>query len=218
MCFSATASFVTAGVTGAIGLAALSMVRRWNEVPLAAMPILFAVQQSIEGLLWLTLPAAPDGRFATGLMLLFLFFAEAFWPVYMPLTVLLIEPNERRRRTMLGLLTLGVGVAVFLLWNTLDYPHSAAILDGHVVYGVQYRLSPIFGLAYLAATSLPLLLSSRRTIVGLGAIILVGCPIAYSFYWESFESVWCFFAAAASVVILGYFERARRQHVVSVTA
>ena len=31
------------------------------------------------------------------------------------------------------------------------------------------------------------------------------------FYWEAFVSIWCFFAAAASVVILCHFEWERRQ-------
>jgi hypothetical protein len=61
MCFSAAASFVTAGVTGAIGAVALTRVNEPRELPLAATPILFALQQSIEGLLWLNLPIAPGG-------------------------------------------------------------------------------------------------------------------------------------------------------------
>ena len=66
-------------------------------------------------------------------------------------------------------------------------------------------------MAYLAATGLPLLLSSQRTVVVLGAIVLAGLVIAYAFYWEAFVSVWCFFAAAASVVILCHLEWSRRQ-------
>jgi hypothetical protein len=38
----------------------------------------------------------------------------------------------------------------------------------------------------------------------------VGSIVAYAFYWEAFLSVWCFFAAAGSVVILAHFEHARR--------
>ncbi len=66
--------------------------------------------------------------------------------------------------------------------------------------------------AYLVATGVSGLLSSRRTLVVLGAIILVGSAVAYAFYWEAFVSVWCFFAAAASAVILCHFEWSRRHH------
>jgi hypothetical protein len=37
----------------------------------------------------------------------------------------------------------------------------------------------------------------------------VGSVISYVFYWEAFSSVWCFFAAAASAVIVFHFERVR---------
>jgi hypothetical protein len=49
-------------------------------------------------------------------------------------------------------------------------------------------------------------------VVVLGAVIFVGIVVAYAFYWEAFVSVSCFFAAAASVVILCHFEWSRRQH------
>ena len=55
MCFSAPASFVAAAVTGAVGVAAMMRVHRREELPLAAMPLFFAVQQAIEGFLWLSL-------------------------------------------------------------------------------------------------------------------------------------------------------------------
>ena len=66
-------------------------------------------------------------------------------------------------------------------------------------------------LGYLAATGLPLMLSSQRTVALLGTIVLIGSAIAFVAYWEAFVSVWCFFAAAASVVVLGHFEWARQR-------
>ena len=77
-------------------------------------------------------------------------------------------------------------------------------------YGTGYRQPDAVGAVYLAATGLPLLLSSQRTVVVLGAIILAGLIVAYALYWEAFISVWCFFAAIASVAILYHFECSRR--------
>ncbi len=211
MCFSAVASFVTAGVTGAIGIASLTRVNEPRELPLAATPLLFAVQQGIEGLLWLELPSAPSAPASANLALLFLFFAEAFWPVYAPMTVWLIEPSEKRRRLMLPWLAVGAAVAAYLFWWILARPHGAYILDDHIVYVTDHLPLAAVAPAYLAASALPLMLSSRRTVVVLGAIVLVGCAIAYAFYWEAFVSVWCFFAAAASMVVLFHFAWERRQ-------
>ncbi len=210
MCFSASASFVTAGMTGAIGIVALTRVKGPREIPFAAVPLLFAVQQCIEGLLWLSLPQAPDSSLSAALTILYLFFAEAFWPLYAPFAVWLIEPNESRRRFMVVCLGIGVGVGVYLLWWIVGQPHFATISGDHVVYVTEYRHSDLVGAAYLAATSLPLLLSSQRSVVVLGAIVLAGLIVAYAFYWEAFVSVWCFFAAAASVAILAHFEWSRR--------
>jgi len=55
------------------------------------------------------------------------------------------------------------------------------------------------------------MLSSWRTVAMPGAIVMAGCITAYILYWEAFASVWCFFAAGASVVILGHFEQSRRR-------
>ena len=210
MCFSAPASFVTAGITGAIGIGALTRANEPRELPLAATPLLFAIQQGIEGLLWLNLPVAPDGALSAGLTLLYLFFAEAFWPLYTPFAIWLIEPNQRRRLFMAICMGVGAGVGAYLLWWVLGHPHLATILDGHIVYVTEHRQSNAVGIAYLAATGLPLLLSSQRSVVVLGAIVLAGVVVAYAFYWEAFVSVWCFFAAAASVAILCHFEWSRR--------
>jgi hypothetical protein len=214
MCFSATASFVTAGITGVIGIVSLTRARP-REWPLAATPLLFAAQQGVEGLLWLVLPlapeGAPEGALARGLTFAFLLFAEMLWPVYAPVAVLLIEPDAWRRRLMLLCLALGAGVAGYLGWRVLLGPHGAAIMDDHIVYVTAYRHSDAVGLAYLAATALPLLLSSRRTVAVVGGIVLVGSAVAYATYWEAFVSVWCFFAAAASAVILCHFVWLRRQ-------
>ena len=210
MCFSPTASFVTAGLTAVVGAFALSRVNEPRELPLAATPLLFALQQTIEGLLWLDRPMAPEGSVATGLVGLFLFFAEVFWPVYAPLAVWLIEPNAARRRLMLLCLAAGVGVSGYLLQWILTHPHSAIVRDGHIVYVTAFRPSAAVAVAYLAATGLPLALSTRRAVVALGAVVLIGTVVAFAFYWEAFVSVWCFFAAAASLVILSHFEWSRR--------
>lgn len=210
MCFSAPASFVTAGIAGAVGIVALTRVNEPRELPLAATPLLFALQQGVEGLLWLNLPLTRDGSLATALTVLYLFFAEAFWPLYAPIAVWLIEPNQRRRLLMVVCMGAGAGVGAYLLWWILGHQHLATILDGHIVYVTEYRHSDAVGVAYLAATGLPLLLSSQRTVVVLGTIVLAGVVAAYVFYWDAFISVWCFFAAAASVTILCHFEWSRR--------
>ncbi len=80
MCFSATASFAAAGFTGIVGIVTVARMADRREGALAAMPLLFAAQQTVEGLMWLNLmPAAT--ALVPALTMAFLFLAEPFWPV-----------------------------------------------------------------------------------------------------------------------------------------
>jgi len=206
MCFSATASFVAAGATALIGGATLYRVDRPRALLLASMPIVFAVQQGIEGALWLTLPVSASSVLVSNLSFLFLFFAYVFWPIYVPITILLLEPTRRLRRSLLLCLVIGLALGAHLFWWLLTHRHAASIQEHHIVYETGYRATVPVALAYLSATGLPLVLSSRRWVLSLGVVILVGSIVAYLFYWDAFVSVWCFVAAAASAVIFGHFQ------------
>jgi len=209
MCFSATASFTAAGVTGAIGLVCLTRVNRPRESLLAATPLLFALQQAIEGALWLVLPDAPHGPAAQGLTVLYLILAQVFWPLYAPVAVILTEVDRSRRRAMLAALAIGAAVSAYLLWRLIAGPHGAVLMDDHIVYVTRRRHTRLVALAYLTATCAPLLLSSLKSVVALGAVVMVGSVVAYVAYWHAFQSVWCFFAAAGSLLLLAHFQFVR---------
>jgi len=210
MCFSATASFVACAVTGAVGLITIVRTRSANELPLAAMPLFFAIQQGVEGLLWLTLPIAPEGPDSTLLTQLFLLTATVFWPVFGPIAVLLIEPDAMRRRLLQGCLAIGIGLAGYTLWYGLTTSPSASIASGRIVYTGEPGLSHEIVLLYLLATGVAPLLSSHLIVSLFGTIVVLGTFVTYAFYWEAFISVWCFFAAIGSAVILAHFETLRR--------
>ena len=211
MCFSATASFVAAGVTGAVGIAALRRAQHPSEWPLAAVPLIFAAQQGVEGLLWLQLPVAPDGPTTTFLTYLFLLFAEVLWPAFAPLACLLIEPNKTRRMAIMACLVTGLAVAANSFVSIFSHPHTANIIGHHVAYVSENEVSYLMGTAYLVATGGVIALSSHRVMIALSAIVIVGAFVSYMLYWESFVSVWCFFAATASIVILAQFEWEHRR-------
>jgi hypothetical protein len=207
MCFSATASFVTVGITGTAGIVCLTRIRGWRELPLASLPLIFAGQQAVEGFLWLALPVDPDGPVSSMLTRVFLLYAKVFWPAFAPIAALLIEPQPRRRRLMAICAAIGAGLAAYFLWSIYTYPHAASIVAGHIVYTGQPQGPAAIGVLYLVATAITPLL---RAILLLGAIVFGGSVFAYFLYWEAFASVWCFFAAAGSGVILVQFERLRR--------
>jgi hypothetical protein len=61
---------------------------------------------------------------------------------------------------------------------------------------------------YLVCTCVPPLLSSSRTLRLFGVIVTIGLAVAMLAFFESLVSVWCFFAALASLTVLVFF-RAR---------
>jgi hypothetical protein len=54
MCFSATASFIAGVSLTGMGIATVKMTQGKAEMPFAMIPLLFGVQQLIEGMLWLS--------------------------------------------------------------------------------------------------------------------------------------------------------------------
>lgn len=208
MCFSPPASFAVAAVSTVIGLAALRHVNHRRDFPLAAVPLIFAIQQMIEGLLWLQLLSHDAGSGVYVLSFIFLIFAEVVWPVYSPLAALLVEPEHRRRRMLAVFAVAGAMLSVYLLAGLLAAPPAAEIRHNSIAYSnevafITWRFAP-----YVLCTCGPLLLSSHRTIQVLGLVVLIGFLVSAYHYAVTFVSVWCFFAAASSALIYFYFRRA----------
>ncbi len=208
MCFSATVSFVAAGLTGAAGAAALSRARGWREAPLAAVPLVFAAQQTAEGFLWLSLSGGPSAA-TPALAFGFLFAAGVAWPVLTPVAVALVEPQPGRRRVAMVCAAIGVGVGGFFLAWLSSHSIFVAAQNGHIVYDTGLPAKNAVAFAYVAATVAPLLISSSRAVNALGVVVAVGYAAAYFSYRDAFVSVWCFFAAAASAAIVWRFVQPR---------
>ena len=121
MCFSATASFSVGALLIGIGALTLKTAKHRREWPLAAIPLLFAIQQLSEGVIWLTFSA--DAPLLNTVMThVYSFFSHVLWPVYVPVAVLLIEPSGRRRRVLLTFVAAGLAVGVYLLYFLVAFP------------------------------------------------------------------------------------------------
>ena len=200
MCFSATASFSAGALLLGIGTLTLKSARRPRELPFAAIPMLFAIQQLVEGVIWLTFRVdAP--LLNTVMTYVYSFFSHVLWPVYVPVAVWLMEPPGWHRRALLAFVAAGAGVGAYLLYMLWEYPVVSRPIGQHVEYVSPHFFAAATMTLYLASTTLSPLLSTHRVVKVFGVLALSSFAAAYYFYATWFISVWCFFAALLSAVV-----------------
>ncbi|HXO44369.1 MAG TPA: DUF6629 family protein [Candidatus Cybelea sp.] len=207
MCFSATANFVGSTVLGAIGVVTLTMVKHRRELLFASLPTLFAIHQFIEGFVWLGLDGKLSSVVTHDMGAAFMLYAQGLLPFLLPLSVLLFEPDGRSRRRMLPFLVLGGGTALYILWALTAYPLQVYVRGNSIVYINQATNNTAVAVLYVIATCGSLFLSEVKPMVLFGAANLVILLVVMEVKRYAFTSLWCAYAAIASVIILAYFWR-----------
>jgi len=82
MCFSAQASFTAAAFIGTIGVVTIARAKKPMRA-LAITPLFFALQQALEGIVWLTMDVGDSTSLLhKASMYTFLVFATMIWPVH----------------------------------------------------------------------------------------------------------------------------------------
>ena len=204
MCFSATASFSAGAFLFGAGTLTLRSARSRRERPFAAIPLLFAVQQLIEGVIWLTFSnEAP--LLNAEMTHAYSFFSHVLWPIYVPVAVLLSEPPGRRRRALLAFVAAGLLVGLYLLTMLVAFPVVSRPTGEHIEYVSPHFFAAVSMTLYLLSTTVSLSLSSHRTVKLFGVLSLLSFGAAYYFYAVWFISVWCFFAALLSAMVCLHF-------------
>jgi len=205
MCFCASGSFAASGALAIAGALTLSIAQR-EERLIAAIPLIFALQQAVEGLQWL-MPHPSTNSLALGYG--FLVFAFLFWPVYLPLATYRIEPDPRRRHILRWFIGIGVLTSLALLWNLLARPLQVLIHPLGILYLIDSPFGWLGALWYLIATCGSLLVSSRRSLRWFGMAGVISAISTAFIFQQTFVSVWCFFGAVLSVFV--YFIVARKR-------
>lgn len=209
MCFSAQASFTAAALLAGAGVAALRHApdRRYRR--LAAIPLLFALQQALEGVVWMSFEwNAPDLRgWATqGYSM----FSHLLWPVYVPWAVRAIEPDPLRRRLLALLGGAGFASATILGAGMAVSPIQVLCTDGHLEYTARHFFLPASLTLYLLATTLSLSISSHRLLRAYGVAAVVAASLAYAVHARWFVSVWCYYAAVLSGLLYAFLRSASK--------
>lgn len=210
MCFSATANFVGSGVLGAVGVVTFTKVKHRRELLFASLPLLFAVHQFTEGFVWLGLDGTLSPQVAHNMGAAFMLYAQGLLPFLLPLSVLLFEPNAKSRKRMAPFLVLGGGISLYILWALTAFPLEVHVMGSSIVYINQATNNTAVAVLYVIATCGALFFSEIRMMVILGAVNLAILLIVMAVKRYAFTSVWCAYAAVASVIILAYFWKSHK--------
>ena len=205
MCFSATASFVAASVLLCVGIAAISISKSKSHYMLAGIPLLFALQQAFEGIVWITNNNSGHCLFHCMSSHVFLFFAFAVWPIWVPIALFVPEKIKIRRKALIALIGLGVILSAFDIYQLRLYQDNMTIISNHLEYGVGFpeRASMyLYLFVYACTTILPCFISSLKLSNIFGFALLGSLIFTQIFMAKGFTSVWCFFAAILSIIIL----------------
>jgi hypothetical protein len=209
VCFSAEADFVSGAVIGAIGIATLTKVDRPRELPLAVLPLAFALHQIAEGFVWRDLDAG--AAHSAGVpVYLYLAFAWVVLPVFAPFAIMILEPPGRRRRAIGGLVVLGAIAGAYLAAAVVRGDVSAHAVEHTIQYGGAGQYATVATVLYIVATCGAPLLSGFRAIVWFGVANVVAVATFATIQAEGLTSLWCTWAAVVSVLIYLQFVFWRR--------
>ncbi len=211
MCFSAVANFTGSGILGTIGVITLTRVKHRRELLFASLPTLFAVHQFIEGFVWLGLDGVLSPAVTRDMAAAFMLYAQGLLPFLLPLSVMLFEADARCRRRMLPFLVVGTLTALYILWALIAYPTQTFIKANSIVYINPATNNTAVAVLYVIATCGSLLFSKVKDMLIFGLANLAILLVVMVVKRYAFTSLWCAYAAIASVIILAYFWKSHGQ-------
>lgn len=208
MCFSASASFTGSAVIAGVGIATLFQVRHRNAWPLAAIPMLFALHQMLEGLVWLGIDGRLEPPWPHLAGQLYALYAQGLLPMIMPLAVWCWMPAGERRR-ILPFVLAGIALSIYNLWALATLPTDVGQCGHSITYHNARTREMLVALVYIVVTCGALVASRQRWLVIMGLANLVGLSAVALWRIWAFTSVWCFYAAVISIMMYWHFRRAR---------
>lgn len=208
MCFSVEADVVAGLGLLPVAAVALREVRHVRELPFASLPLLFALHQLVEAVVW----AGTEGEVSAGLehaaALAYLIFAFPVLPLLVPVAVLLLEPRGSRLH-MAPFVVLGAVVATYFAVAVLTRPIEVVVHPHALAYVAHLDHAVLWTGLYIVAVIGPSVLSGYRSVVAFGVVNLVGLTIVALVYAQAFASVWCVWAALSSIFIVIHLYRRR---------
>jgi len=214
MCFSAGASFTGGVIISVIGVATVLKVHKPSQIVFASIPLFFGFQQFVEGFVWLILQHPEYAQYKHLATSIYLVMAEVFWPIMVPLAVLCMEKDIKRRNFLWVFLTMGISLSLYYIFCLFTFSVTPQIMGYHIEYKDNFpnSLHLIAFAIYLIASITPLFISSIKRTHLLGILMSLSCLITLIFFTHYLTSVWCFFAALISAVIFWILQDAKKKY------
>lgn len=202
MCFSAEASFTASVFLAAAGSATIRNSHTNAQFFIAVIPILFAIQQFSEGLVWLHLSHdIGSQQLFFNAQVSFLTFAFMVWPIWIPLAMALNETITWRRNCLYVLLLMGFLLSGIFLTYGLHEDVSVRAVNHSLQYTSSFPNQDVLSSLYALIVLIPLFISSFKNVWLFGLLIAISYALAEYFYSTTFVSVWCFFSGIVSICI-----------------
>ena len=203
MCFSATASFGASAVLMGGGIVAIKRTQSGSQIPFAVLPLLFSAQQCSEGFVWLSLTKQDFSSWNAIATYVFVVFAQVLWPTLVPFSIWLMEKDSKRKKILASFIWVGLLVSVYMIYGLLYYDLKSYINGPHIHYDLSVPGLFLYGsFFYFIATVPPSFFSTEGRMNVFGSLILGSLLISKLFFHDNVVSVWCFFAAIISLMII----------------
>ena len=213
MCFSASASFTVGASLLIPGFIAIKRTTAPGMLAFSSMPFVFCLHQTAEGCLWLSLTNPDFSSWYQPALYTYSFISQPFWPVWVPLIIWLMEPDKGRKKILSFFLALGVASCIYMLYCLLSFRISAVAEHGHIRYYRDFPNLAIMRPVNFITIALTPFLSTLRHMKLLAGVMLASLILSYIFFTNYLISVWCFFAAILSVLILWVVEANRKSEI-----
>ena len=209
VCFSVQADLVAGAALLPVGVMSLREVRQRRELPFALLPMLFALHQLVESLVWAGVDGDVSASVQHAAAVAYVVYALPVLPTLVPLAVLILEPRRLRLRVA-PFVVLGLAVSGVFAEAVLAHPVGVVVHSHALEYTTGSYNAPVWTTLYVVAVIGPSVLSGYRSIVAFGVLNLVGLSVFAAVYVEAFASLWCIYAALISVLVLVHMVRRRR--------
>lgn len=202
MCFSPEGDMVAGVVVLGIGLDAILHTRRQPAaIATSAIPVLLGLHQIDEVFVWWGLQGHVPVALGRAAMWIYLYIALVVLPAVVPALMLWVEPQRARRWRMAPFVLLGLVTAAVILETMLTGHPSVRLAHLHLAYSIGLGHGVTVIGCYIAATCVPLLLSSFRWFRWFGAANLVAVVTLAILVADGFTSLWCLYAALLSAAV-----------------